>query len=106
MTLSPDSPRFYEAVGVDSQHAFDYNIGSATIGWGGCLLGMLLSDFIGRRTVLIWGGVGQTVFLFLVAGVGLKTNPTESDARALVAGVMLYFFTYSGWVSSAPSILV
>lgn len=79
-----------------SSEAFNYNIGSATLGWGGCLLGMLLSDFIGRRTVLIWGGVGQMIFLFVVAGLGLKKNPTTADANGLVAGVMLYFFIYSG----------
>lgn len=57
---------------------------------------MLLSDFIGRRTVLIWGGVGQMIFLFVVAGLGLKKDPSTSDANGLVAGVMLYFFIYSG----------
>ena len=57
---------------------------------------MLLSDFVGRRDVLICGGIAQTVFLFLIAGVGLKNNPTAADGRALVAGVMLYFFFYSG----------
>ncbi|CAL5869147.1 uncharacterized protein PFLUO_LOCUS3375 [Penicillium psychrofluorescens] len=93
--VSGYSPRFYDSVGLSSQ-AFNYNIGSATLGWGGCLLGMLLSDFVGRRSVLIWGGIGQTIFLFLVAGLGLKKNPTTSDANGLVAGVMLYFFVYSG----------
>lgn len=93
--MRKDSPRFYKTVGL-SEHAFDYNIGSATIGWGGCLLGMLLSDLVGRRDVLIWGGLGQTVFLFLIAGLGIKSDPNAADGRGLVAGVMLYFFTYSG----------
>lgn len=79
-----------------SKYAFDYNIGSSTVGWAGCLIGMVLSDFIGRRPIMIWGAFLQTVFLFLVAGVGLKKNPTGTDAQALVAGVMLYFFFYSG----------
>lgn len=60
------------------------------------MLGMLLSDFVGRRDVLIWGGLSQTLFLFLIAGVGLAKHPTQSDGQALVAGVMLYFFFYSG----------
>jgi MFS transporter, SP family, sugar:H+ symporter len=34
--------------------------------------------------------------MFLVAGVGLAKNPDGTDGRALVAGVMLYFFFYSG----------
>jgi len=93
--VSGYSPRFYATVGL-SAHAFDYNIGSAAIGWGGCLMGMLLSDMIGRRGVLIWGGLGQTVFLFLIAGLGIKSSPTSSDGQGVVAGVMLYFFIYSG----------
>ena len=59
---------------------------------------MLLSDFVGRRDVLIWGGLGQTAFLFLIAGLGVKSNPTKADGEGLVAGVMLYFFLYSGSV--------
>lgn len=93
--VSQYSPRFYDTVGL-SEHAFDYNVGSAALGWGGCLLGILLSDFIGRRLLLIWGGLGQTVFLFLIAGLGIKSNPTAADGRGVVAGVMLFFFIYSG----------
>ncbi|KAJ5212494.1 uncharacterized protein N7498_004140 [Penicillium cinerascens] len=93
--VSGYSPRFYATVGL-SKEAFNYNIGSATVGWAGSLLGILLSDFLGRRDVLIWGAVIQSAFLFLITGVGLQSNPTTTDARALVAGVMLYFFFYSG----------
>ncbi|CAK7200719.1 hypothetical protein SEUCBS139899_003418 [Sporothrix eucalyptigena] len=93
--VSGYSPRFYATVGL-SKNAFNYNIGSSTIGWGGCLFGMIASDFVGRRPILIWGAFAQTVFLFLVAGVGLAKNPSGSDGQALVAGVMLYFFFYSG----------
>lgn len=66
------------------------------MGWGGCLMGMILSDFVGRRGVMVWGGLTQTVFLFLIAGLGTKSNPSTADGRGLVAGVMLYFFTFSG----------
>jgi SP family sugar:H+ symporter-like MFS transporter len=57
---------------------------------------MILSDFVGRRQVLIWGGLAQTVFLFLMSGVGVASHHTQADGQALVAGVMLYFFFYSG----------
>ncbi|OAA65781.1 General substrate transporter [Niveomyces insectorum RCEF 264] len=93
--VSGYSPRFYATVGL-SKNAFNYNIGSSAVGWIGCLIGMVASDFIGRRSVLIWGAMAQTVFLFLVAGVGLAKHPTTTDGQALVAGVMLYFFFYSG----------
>ncbi|KAI5459520.1 general substrate transporter [Mariannaea sp. PMI_226] len=93
--VSGYSPRFYATVGL-SAHAFDYNIGSATIGFGGCLMGMIGSDFVGRRPILIWGAFVQAAFLFAVAGIGIKGNPTAADGRGLLACVLLYFFTYSG----------
>ena len=79
-----------------SANAFNYNIGSAAVGFAGCLIGMVGSDFIGRRDILIWGAFAQAVFLFLIAGLGIASHPTASDGRGLVAGVMMYFFLYSG----------
>lgn len=57
---------------------------------------MLLSDFVGRRSVLVWGALAQAVFLFLIAGLGITSHPSVAEGHGLVAGVMLYFFTYSG----------
>ena len=63
----------------------------------GCFLGMIISDVFGRRDLLIVGALGQALFLFLVAGVGEKTNPTPTDARALVAGVVLFIWIFTGY---------
>ncbi|MCJ1305333.1 hypothetical protein MMC08_008147 [Hypocenomyce scalaris] len=93
--VSQYSPRFYATVGL-STYAFDYNIASAVVGWVGVLIGMFLVDALGRRTLLIWGGLLQTLFLFLVAGLGDKKNPTSSDAHGLVAGVILFNFFFTG----------
>ena len=70
------------------------------MGWVGVLIGMFLVDALGRRTLLIWGGLLQTLFLFLVAGLGDKKNPTSSDAHGLVAGVILFNFFFTGLVST------
>ncbi|RDL36187.1 Uncharacterized protein BP5553_06799 [Venustampulla echinocandica] len=93
--VSNYSPRFYNTVGL-SKHAFDYNIGSAVLGWVGVLIGMFFIDLAGRRTVLIVGCIGQAVFLFLVAGMGLPKHPTAAAANTLVASVMLYNFFFAG----------
>ena len=90
-----DSPRFYQSVGL-ADKAFDYNVASATAGWAGCLLGMFISDIVGRRDLLIWGAFGQAFFLFLVSGLGTKHNPSVSDIRGLVAGVILFIFIFAG----------
>ena len=93
--LISDSPRFYDALGLGS-HAFDYNIASAVVLLVGTIIGMLLVDITGRRVLLIWGGILQTVFLFLVAGLGVVAHPTVSDANGLVAGVILFNCATSG----------
>lgn len=96
-----DSPRFYETVGL-SENAFNYNIGSAALGWVGVAIGMIFIDYSGRRTVLMVGCIGQAVFLFLVAGMGLPKDPAVAEANTLVASVMLYNFFYAGFVSQHP----
>ena len=93
--VSQYSPRFYKSVGLGT-YAFDYNIASATAGAVGCLMGMIISDTIGRRDLLVWGGIGQALFLFLVAGLGEKISPSSSDAQGLVASVVLYIWIFTG----------
>ncbi|KIW53744.1 hypothetical protein PV05_06158 [Exophiala xenobiotica] len=96
--VSQYSPRFYKKVGLGA-HAFDYNIASATAGWAGCLLGMIASDIVGRRDLLIWGCITFSLFLFLVSGLGLHAHPSPSEARGLVASVVLYIFIFTGLVA-------
>lgn len=78
------------------ENAFKYNIASATVAWAGVIVGMCLFDTVGRRNMLIAGGVLQAVFLFSMAGIGLIANPSASQANGLVASVMLFNFFFSG----------
>lgn len=89
-----DSPRFYKTVGL-SKNAFIYNIISSVVAWVGVLIGMPLSDLVGRRDLLIWGAVLQGIFLFSMAGIGTKSSFTTSDANGLVASVMLFNFSFA-----------
>ncbi|KAF2452369.1 general substrate transporter [Lineolata rhizophorae] len=93
--VSQYSPRFYKTIGL-GEHAFEYNIASSTVAWAGVFIGMLLVDSLGRRNLLIWGAIFQAIFLFSMAGVGIKKNPSASDARGLVACVMLFNFFFCG----------
>lgn len=89
-----DSPRFYKTVGL-SKNAFLYNIISSVVAWVGVLIGMPLSDLVGRRDLLIWGAILQGIFLFSMAGIGTKSRFTTSDANGLVASVMLFNFSFA-----------
>lgn len=102
--MSNYSPRFYASVGL-SRHAFDYNIGSATLGWLGVAIGMPLIDTAGRRIVLMVGCAGQAVFLFLMAGMGLPSKPNVHEAHMLVASVMLYNFCNAGTLGPVSYVL-
>ncbi|KAK2763691.1 hypothetical protein FQN54_009307 [Arachnomyces sp. PD_36] len=93
--VSQYSPRFYISLGL-GEHAFDYNIASAVVGWAGVVIGMFLIDTTGRRSLLIWGAVLQALFLFVMAGLGGKESPSKADADGLVASVMLFNLSFSG----------
>lgn len=93
--VSQYSPRFYKTVGLGDK-GFDYNVASAIAGWTSCLIGMIVSDVVGRRDLLIWGGFAQALFLFLVSIFGTKTHPSSSEAHGLVASVVLYVFVFTG----------
>lgn len=93
--VSQYSPRFYSSVGLGAK-AFQYTIGSATTGLAGTLVGMVLMDTMGRRPVLIWGGILQAPWLFAVAVLGSRANPSVGDSRGLVASVLLFDFFFSG----------
>lgn len=93
--VSQYSPRFYNSVGL-GEKAFQYTISSATTGLAGTLFGMALIDTVGRRPVLIWGGVLQAPWLFAVAVLGTKADPSASEAKGLVASVLLFNFFFSG----------
>ncbi|RAO68757.1 uncharacterized protein BHQ10_004769 [Talaromyces amestolkiae] len=92
--VSQYSPRFYKTVGL-SKNAFLYNIISSVVAWVGVLIGMPLSDLIGRRDLLILGAFFQGIFLFSMAGIGTKSSFTTSDANGLVASVMLFNFSFA-----------
>ena len=51
---------------------------------------------MGRRVLLIWGCVGQVLFLFLISGLGTVPDPSTGDKRGLVASVVLYIFIFTG----------
>ena len=54
------------------------------------LIGMILFDRFGRRSVCFWGSWGQALFLILVGVLGSKASPTKTEQNTMVASFILY----------------
>lgn len=75
---------FYQSQGYKSQ-AFLFNILSNVTGLVCLVTTWFLIDQVGRRPMLMIGGSGMAIFLFIVGGVGLEKNPNDSERAALVS---------------------
>ncbi|KAK1247611.1 hypothetical protein MKX07_002520 [Trichoderma sp. CBMAI-0711] len=90
---------FYQSQGYKSQ-AFLFNILSNVTGLVCLVTTWFLIDQVGRRPMLMIGGSGMAIFLFIVGGVGLEKNPNDSERAALVASFILFACSYN--LSWAP----
>ncbi|AEO70810.1 uncharacterized protein THITE_2070615 [Thermothielavioides terrestris NRRL 8126] len=67
-------------------------------------------EHIGRRPLLIWGGVGMVVSQFIVAGVGVTAGRVEEhdDAavRAMIAFICIYIFFFAATWGPVPWVVV
>ncbi|RSH95517.1 hypothetical protein EHS25_000609 [Saitozyma podzolica] len=87
-------PRFYTTVGLGSM-AFTYSLINSAIGLLTCGIAMIAMDRVGRRPILIFGGIVQGIFLFLIAGLGLLKNPSTNVSHFFVACVILFSALYA-----------
>ncbi|EXJ79831.1 hypothetical protein A1O3_08116 [Capronia epimyces CBS 606.96] len=93
---------FFTVSGISSP--FVISIISQVCQLAGLILMFPSLQYMGRRTILLWGGAGQTVCMFLFAIVGTAAPGSVAAARCLVAFTCLYgfFFTWSwgpvGWI--------
>ncbi|KAJ8079086.1 hypothetical protein AAF712_006464 [Marasmius tenuissimus] len=90
---------FYIRAGLASM-AFTYSLISTAVSIPVCFLGMVLLEVFGRRPVLVAGAFLQSLWLFLVAGIGGHSSITEASKNMMVAATMLFTFSFS--VSWAP----
>ncbi|KKP01800.1 hypothetical protein THAR02_06098 [Trichoderma harzianum] len=90
---------FYQSQGYKSQ-AFLFNILSNVTGLVCLIATWFMIDQIGRRPMLMIGGSGMAIFLFIVGGVGVEKHPNDSERGALVASFILFACSYN--LSWAP----
>ncbi|GME47454.1 general substrate transporter [Neofusicoccum parvum] len=54
------------------------------------IIGMILFDTVGRRSVTFYGCILQAVFLCLIGALGAKTDRSASDTDGMVASFIIY----------------
>ncbi|KAK5221948.1 hypothetical protein LTR72_006204 [Exophiala xenobiotica] len=90
---------FYQSEGFKSE-AFLFNILSNVSGLVCLIITWLVVDQVGRRPMLMVGGSGMAIFLFIVGGIGVVNDPPASQKNTLVAAFILFTCAYN--VSWAP----
>ncbi len=79
---------FYVQQGLGAK-SFTYNIIGQVVGLAGCALGVLLTDWTGRRPLLIGGAFLTTFFLFLASGLGSIKGITAAQTNTMLACFMI-----------------
>jgi MFS family permease len=96
-------PYFFSLVGLQNV-AFSSNLIVTGVLTAGILVSFYLVDKIGRRPLLIYGGVVMSACVFVVGGIGFTTI-TSGVGKVLVAMCCMWVFAYAlsvapiGWLS-------
>ncbi|KAJ3801455.1 hypothetical protein GGU11DRAFT_753602 [Lentinula aff. detonsa] len=86
---------FYIREGLGSM-AFTYSLINTAISVPVCFLGMVLLEYFGRRPVLIGGAFFQSLWLYIMAGIGGQSGKLpKANINMMVASVMLFNFSFS-----------
>ncbi|KAH8812767.1 general substrate transporter [Xylogone sp. PMI_703] len=90
---------FYQAEGFKDQ-SFLYNVLSNVASLACLGITWLLVDQVGRRPLLMAGGSGMAIFMFVIGAVGTLAHPNQAQKQALVASFILFGSAYN--ISWAP----
>ncbi|KAJ4299246.1 hypothetical protein N0V90_004490 [Kalmusia sp. IMI 367209] len=82
-------PTFYKQEGLGNM-AFTYAAINNGVSVVTAIMGMVILDMFGRRSVSLWGNIGQGLFLFLIGGLGAIANRSTSDTQGMVASFIIY----------------
>ncbi|CZR58239.1 uncharacterized protein PAC_08130 [Phialocephala subalpina] len=82
-------PTFYKQVGL-GKYAFAYAAINNGVSVVTAIIGMVILDTFGRRSVTFWGCLIQSLFLCLIGDLGSKAHRTGSETNGMVASFILY----------------
>ncbi|KAI1359355.1 putative sugar transporter [Xylaria arbuscula] len=95
---------FLKQNGFEAQ-AFTYPVINYSLSVVAVIPGMYLVDKVGRRYTLLTTFFFQGLWIFVLAGVGSKTNKSQTELNAVVAAFILYWFSYNMGGASIPYLL-
>jgi hypothetical protein len=75
---------FYLSQGFGAR-SFVFSVLSSVAGLVCLFITWFTVDLVGRRVLLLIGGTGMAIFLFIVGAVGTIKNPTEMQQNTLVS---------------------
>jgi len=90
---------FLEQAGFDPAQSFNFGLGHNAIGLFGTLCAWWAMQYVGRRTLYLWGLAVMTLILALIGFLGI---PEPSLALAYTSGALLMVFTFTYDVTVGP----
>lgn len=85
------APTLYVLLGRQDQ-AFIYTIIKSVISMFAVLCAMLIVDKLGRRPIIIGGCFMQCIFLYLLGGMGMTSEPSEAQLNTMIASIQIFIF--------------
>jgi MFS transporter, SP family, general alpha glucoside:H+ symporter len=85
---------FLEQAGFDPTKSFDFGVGENALGFCGTMAAWFVMQYVGRRTLYLWGLGIMFSILAIVGFMGIPSDP--SVALGWISGglLMLFVFTY------------
>lgn len=84
----------YQRAGLDDANAFSLNIGQSGMGAVGTILSWFLMQWVGRRTIYLWGLGSMFVILVIIGGLGFAPASNHSASWGVGSLLMVYTFVY------------
>ena len=86
---------FFQSAGIKDE--FLISLATNIVNVGMTVPGILLIEFVGRRSMLLWGGVGMSVSQFIVAIVGVATDSSAANEVLIAFTCFFIAFFASTW---------
>ncbi|KAL4925284.1 sugar porter family MFS transporter [Aspergillus undulatus] len=102
--VSTYQTKFYQQNGFADQ-AYTYPLISSVFGFVAVLIAMYFVDKLGRRYTFIISYAFQTLWMYVLAGLGTQSQKSITTRNTIVAAFMLYQLFYNAGGASIPYLI-